>query len=187
MVNNQINKEIIDERVGKGLTTAEAIEIKKKVGPNKLPEKKPRSIFSIFMAQFKNPLIYIITIAAIISIILAQYEDALIIGVVIAVDCVVGFLQEYKAEKTMTVLQGLLKPTAFVIRDGNVSELEISEIVPGDLVMLRSGDKIAADGNITESVTLSINEAILTGESEPIMKRVSDRAFMGTIVPVEDL
>jgi len=164
------------------LTSQEASELRRKYGLNKLPEKKPRSPLSILAAQFKNPLIYIITIAAIISVILAQFEDAIIIIVVIAIDSIVGFFQEYRAEKTMSALRNLLKPMARVIRNGDPVELETIEIMPGDLVMVGPGDKIAADGSFLETVNLGINEAILTGESEPILKKIDDPAFMATTV-----
>jgi len=165
-----------------GLSNAEAAQLKSKFGLNKLPEKKARSPITILATQFKNPLIYIITVAAIISIIIGSYDDAIIIGVVIIIDAVVGFFQEYKAEKTMTALRGLLKPLARVIRDGEVKEIDVTEIVPGDLVMLNPGDFVAADGKVIETANLSLNEAILTGESEPIMKRLDEDVYMGTIV-----
>ncbi|NMC04695.1 MAG: HAD-IC family P-type ATPase [Candidatus Lokiarchaeota archaeon] len=165
-----------------GLTRVEAIKRLSLHGPNSLPEKKTRGVFAIFIAQFKNPLIYIITVAAIISLVLSQFEDAAIIGIVIAVDCIVGFFQEYKAEKTMIALRGLLKPITKVIRDGEICEIENAGIVPGDIVMLNPGDKVAADGTLVEIANLSINESILTGESEPIFKRLGENAFMGTTV-----
>ncbi len=165
-----------------GLSSAEAIRLKKQFGPNKLPEKKGRQWYEILWTQFKNPLIYIITAAAIISIWIQEYTDAIIIGIVIVIDCIVGFFQEYKAEKTVSALRDLLKPIARVIRDGEVKDIDVSDIVPGDLVMLNPGDKVAADGKILETVNLSLNEAILTGESEPIMKKLDEEVYMGTIV-----
>ncbi|NHI92708.1 MAG: HAD family hydrolase [Candidatus Lokiarchaeota archaeon] len=173
---------IIEEQTRNGLTSEEALERKEKFGPNKLPEKAGRKPIVIFFAQFKNPLIYIITVAAIISLLLLQFEDAIIIGVVIILDCVLGFFQEYRAEKTMQVLRKLLKPLAHVIRDGKVCEIEITEIVPDDIITLHPGDRVAADGEIIEAINLGINEAILTGESEPIIKKKDDKVYMGTTI-----
>jgi len=166
----------------KGLTTAESIERIKKFGYNILPESAKRGPLTIFLSQFKNPLIYVITVAAIISIALTEYEDAAIIIVVIFLDCAMGFFQEYKAEKTMTFLKGLLKPIIRAIRDGNVVEVDVAEIVQDDIVMLNPGDKVPADGKILEGINLSVNEAILTGESEPIIKQTDDIAYMGTTI-----
>ncbi len=165
-----------------GLSSAEAVRLKNQFGPNKLPEKRGRRWYEILWTQVKNPLIYIITVAAIISIIIGELTDAIIIGIVIVIDCIVGFFQEYKAEKTISALRSLLKPIARVIRDGEVKDIDVSEIVPGDLVMLNPGDKVAADGKVLETVNLSLNEAILTGESEPIMKKLDQEVYMGTIV-----
>ncbi len=164
-----------------GLTSTEVAERRKQFGPNKLPEKEGRGPVTIFFAQFKNPLIYIIGAAAIISLILQEWTDAIIIIIVILLDSIVGFLQEYRAQKTVAALRRLLKEKAKVIRDGKLVELETTEIVPDDLVAVNPGDKISADGKLVESINVSINEAILTGESEPIQKLAGDKAFMGTI------
>ncbi|MFX1284790.1 MAG: HAD-IC family P-type ATPase [Promethearchaeota archaeon] len=167
-----------------GLGLDEVFERQQQFGKNVLPRRKKRAPLSIFFTQFKNPLIYIITVAALISFILEQYEDTLIIGAVILLDTAIGFFQENKAENTMETLRNLLKPTTRVIRDGKIEEVESVEIVPDDLVVIHPGDKIPADGTIIETVNLSLNEAILTGESEPIFKNLIDanRVFMGTTV-----
>jgi Ca2+-transporting ATPase len=166
----------------KGLTSEEAKKRLNLFGPNKLIEKKKRTALSILVSQFKNPLIYIITVAALISIILKKYDDAIIIGIVIIIDAIVGSYQEYRAEATMNALKGLLKPVAHVMRDNIIREIEVSEIVPGDCVIINSGDKIPADGELIESISLGLNEAILTGESENIIKNINDKVFMGTSV-----
>jgi len=164
----------------KGLTPTQVQERQRTFGPNKLPEKKGRSILNICLSQSKNPLIYIITVAALIAVILAEYNDALIIAIVILLDTIVGFLQEYKAEKAVVALRSLLRPTAKVIRNDQMIEIDVSEIVPDDIVAVNDGDKIAADGTLIEAVSLHINEAILTGESEPVVKNPGDDIFMGT-------
>lgn len=166
----------------KGLTTEEAKQRLNQYGPNKLIEKKKRTVISIIVSQFKNPLIYIITVAACISILLKKYDDAIIIGIVILIDAIVGAYQEYRAEATMDALKGLLKPVAHVLRDNSIKEIEVVDVVPGDIVILNSGDKISADGELIESVNLALNESILTGESENILKNINDTVFMGTSV-----
>jgi len=171
-----------DNYFKKGLTSAEASERLKKFGLNKLPETKRRSPLTILAAQFKNPLIYIISVAAAISLILAEYADAAIILVVIILDCMMGFFQENKAESTMTFLRGLLHPIARVIRDEFVVEIDVAQIVVDDIVLLNPGDKTPADGKILEAISLSANEAILTGESESILKKPDDMAYMGTVI-----
>jgi Ca2+-transporting ATPase len=166
----------------KGLSINEVLERQQQFGKNKLPKREKRRPISIFFSQFKNPLIYIITVAAVISFLLEQYEDTLIIGAVILLDTVIGFFQENKAEETMETLRNLLRPTTKVIRDNRIQEIDIIEIVPDDLVTIHPGDKLPADGELKEAVNLSINEAILTGESEPIFKNIQDNngIFMGT-------
>jgi Ca2+-transporting ATPase len=166
----------------KGLTSSEVAERRKRFGLNMLAEKKGRSALAIYVSQFRNPLIYIISVAFVISFVLMEYEDALIIGVVILLDSVLGFGQEYRAEKTVVALRRLLRPTARVIRDGETVEIEASMIVPDDIVAANPGDRIAADGELIEAVNLSLNEAILTGESEPVAKDAGDVVYMGTTV-----
>ncbi|NHJ01742.1 MAG: HAD family hydrolase [Candidatus Heimdallarchaeota archaeon] len=163
-----------------GLNSTEVIKKKAIYGENRLPEKKGRSTFMIYISQFKNPLIYIISLAAIISLLLEQYEDTFIIICVILLDTVIGFFQEYKAEQTMVALRNLLKPIAKVIRDGKILEISTTELVPEDIVIINQGDKFPSDGILIESLNLSVNEAILTGESEAIVKATKDLVYMGT-------
>jgi Ca2+-transporting ATPase len=156
------------------------LERKRSFGLNKLPEKKGRTALTIYLSQFRNPLVYIITIAAFISVILAEYNDALIIGIVILLNTVVGFFQEYRAEKAVIALRRLIRPTAKVVRDDQMIEIDASELVPDDIVAINGGDKIAADGRLIQAVNLHVNEAILTGESESVAKDVGDTVYMGT-------
>jgi len=172
--------DVVGDLSKKGLSTSEVLERRKRFGTNTLPEKKGRSTLTIYVSQFKNPLIYIISIAAAISVLLGQYDDALIIAVVVVLDSILGFFQEHRAEKTVVALRRLLKPTARVIRDGSMVEIEASQIVPDDMVAVNPGDKIPADGKLVEAVNVNMNEAILTGESEPVVKRMGDIVCMGT-------
>lgn len=124
----------------------------------------------ILLGQFKSPLIYIILAAAGISLALGEVGDFGIIMAVVVVDVILGFVQEFQARRTYMALKGLLKPTTTVIRDGEHREVEVWELVPGDLVVLAMGDKVPADGDLLEATRLAVDEAILTGESEPVNK-----------------
>ena len=168
-----------------GLSTAEALQRLREVGPNALPEGKKASAWSIFFNQFKNPLIYVILAAALISLLMQEYGDFAIIMVVIAIDAVLGFIQEYQAQQTYSALKGMLKPTTTVIRDGVRQEIDVHDLVPGDLVLLNAGEHVPGDGEVLEALKLTVEEAILTGESEPVTKTTvadQNQAFMGTTV-----
>ena len=168
-----------------GLAKAEVLERRRQFGENRLPAEKITSVWSIFLNQVKSPLVYIILVAAGVSLAVKEYNDFSIIMAVVVIDVILGFFQEYKAQQTYTALKGLLKPTTTVIRDGERCEVEVWELVPGDVVLLNSGEHIPADGYITESTKLAVDEAILTGESEPVNKDETDgqnQVFMGTTV-----
>jgi len=163
-----------------GLSEAEVSERRSHVGPNKLPEEKRRTKLEIYVSQFRNPLIYVICVAGGISLLMGETNDAIIIGAVILLDSVIGFFQEYKSEEAVSALKSLVREKATVFRDGARREVDTEELVPGDIVIINDGSKIPADGQVRESVFLTVNEAILTGESEPIPKKQGDEAFMGT-------
>ena len=173
-----------------GLSTACVQERQKNYGMNVLPTEKPTSPWTILINQLKSPLIYIILFAAGVSLVVGELGDFGIIMAVVIIDVILGFIQEYQAQKTYTALKGLLKPLAIVIRDGKRQEVEISELVPDDLVLLQVGERVPGDGKLLESTKLSIDEAILTGESEPVSKYAiqtdtpdeSNQVFMGTTV-----
>ncbi|OGF20565.1 hypothetical protein A2316_00435 [Candidatus Falkowbacteria bacterium RIFOXYB2_FULL_38_15] len=167
-----------------GLKEKEVEKIRKKYGENLLPTKKGFSGFSIFLSQFKSPLVYILVIVGVVSFFLKEEIDALIVGAVILLNVLMGFAQEYKSQKTLDVLKRVLKPKTIVIRDGERREIETRELVPGDLIILQTGDKIPADGKLIEGVNLFVNEAMITGESEGIKKNIKGdiNLLMGTIV-----
>jgi len=169
----------------KGLTEKEVLELRKKYGENILPEKEKPSWFSILFSQFKSPLIYTLLLVAFISLVLKEYIDANLVGLVIILNVLMGFFQEYNAQKTLVALKKILKPQAIVIRDGERKVIEIRELEPGDIVLLNSGDRIPADGKLIEGVNLIVSEAILTGEEEAVGKAPEagkDLLFMGTTV-----
>jgi len=168
-----------------GLTSAQVLEQRRKCGENVLPSTKGPSVWAIFFGQFKNPLVYIILVAAGVSLVVREYSDFAIIMAVVVIDAILGFLQEYQAQRTYTALTGLLKPTTTVIRDGVRQEIDIRELVPGDLVVLNAGEHVPGDGQVVEGTKLTLDEAILTGESEPVTKSTTpdqDRVYMGTTV-----
>lgn len=178
-----------------GLDTADAKSRTQKEGENRLPEPKKVSLFSLFIKQFANFIVYILLGAAILSVVIGDYKDAVLIGIVIIVNSAIGFYQEYKAEKTLASLKKLASPTAKVLRNGQIDEIQTSKITVGDIVILEEGDLIPADLRLFESVGLEINEALLTGESSPSKKVASDlienkvsigdrlnMAFMGTTI-----
>ncbi len=172
-----------------GLTAAEVAARRRSYGENVLPATRAVSVWSILLSQFKSPLVYIILVAAAISLAVGELGDFAIIMAVVIIDAVLGFVQEYQAQRTYTALKGLLKPTTTVIRDGVRQEVEVRELVPGDLVLLSAGDRTPADGDLLEASKLAVDEAILTGESEPITKSAASadnatqgQVFMGTTV-----
>jgi len=165
-----------------GLADHDVITRRKQYGENRLPAEKPTSPLTILLAQVKSPLVYIILVAALVSLVAKEYGDFAIIMAVVVIDVILGFIQEYQAQKTYSALKGLLKPTTTVLRNGERREVEVWELVPGDLVLASAGEKIPADGVVLESIKLALDEAILTGESEPVTKATGQRAFMGTTV-----
>jgi len=168
------SNEIVRHEAVQGLSEAEAKRRLREYGENVLPTAKGPSAFSIFLSQFKSPLVYIILAAAIISLIVGERTDFFIIMVVVIIDAIVGFLQEYQAQRTYTSLKNLLKPTATVIREGVRREIELRELVPGDIAVLSAGERVPGDGKLIESVKISVDEAILTGESEPVSKKTDE-------------
>lgn len=153
-----------------GLGTKEALVRLKSFGFNRLPEKKRASAWKIFFRQFKSVLVYILLAAAVISIFLTEFVDFSVIVAAIFINIIVGFLQENKAEKELEKLQKILTFKAKVYRDGLLRQINSEELVPGDIVMLEAGDQIPADLRLFECNNLSALEAILTGESNPVIK-----------------
>jgi Ca2+-transporting ATPase len=168
-----------------GLTAAQVLEQRQKYGENRLPSARRASAWAIFFNQFKNPLVYIILAAAAISLAVGEYGDFAIIMAVVVIDAILGFVQEHQAQRTYIALKGLLKPTTTVVRDGIRQEIEVHELVPGDLVILNAGEHIPGDGQVLEATKLAVEEAILTGESEPIVKTEKEgqnQVYTGTTV-----
>src|SRR4030042_4945132 len=148
----------------KGLSESDIPALKKQFGENVLPEKEGLSSFQIFVSQFKSPLVYILLFAAFISLIFKEYIDLALIGVVVIFNSLMGFYQEYHAQRTLKALAKMLKPKSVVIRDGHKKRIESSQLLPGDLILLVSGDRVPADGVLIEGQDVLIQEAVLTGE-----------------------
>jgi len=166
----------------KGLSFEEVKDLQLKYGRNILPSEKAVSAVKIFFSQFTNPLVCLLLFTGIISLFLKKYLDIIFIFSVVFLNAIFGFIQEHKAQKTLQALKKLVKPIAKIIRDGKRQEINASELLPGDIVFLVSGDKIPADAEILESASFFVDEAILTGESESVEKKPGDEVFMGTIV-----
>ena len=179
---------------GKGITSQEALVRLGEFGKNELPDPKKISVVSIFLAQFKSPLIYVLLAAALISWFLDHMTDTAFISIVVLVNAIIGTIQEWKAEQSAKALQQLFRITATVSRDGKEIRIPAEELVPGDLVTLESGARVPADIRLFKVIDCAIDEAILTGESVPVTKKVytlpedtpvSDQvnmAFAGTTV-----
>jgi len=166
----------------RGLTTKEAKKRLEKFGPNALPENPPPSDFTIFIAQLKSPLVYILLVAGLVTFFLREYSDTIIIFFAVFVNTILGFLQERKASNALEALKKLIHPRANVVRNGKAQEIDVNEVVLGDIVVLHQGDKISADGEVVEANRFFASEAILTGESVPVAKKIKDSVFMGTVV-----
>jgi P-type Ca2+ transporter type 2C len=155
-----------------GLASAAVSERRRQYGPNELVEKKKKSPLLMFLAQFKDVMILILIAAAVLAGFVGDLVDTIAIFVIVVINAVVGFIQEYRAEKAMEALKKMAAPTATVLRDGVPGTVPASELVPGDLVILEAGRVVPADLRIIESAQLKIEEAALTGESVPVEKRV---------------
>jgi Ca2+-transporting ATPase len=153
-----------------GLTSSEANARLAKYGMNKLEGKPKKSLISLFLAQLKDMLIYVLLGAAIITLFIGEYVDAVIIILVVILNAVIGVVQEAKAEKAVEALQQMTTPKSLVRRDGEVKEINSEEVVPGDIIILDAGRYIPADLRLVESANLQIEESALTGESVPSSK-----------------
>ncbi len=167
-----IAKEILSKLKSskQGLTSEEAKIRLKKFGLNALPEEKKFSSLKILISQFKSPLVYILLIAAAISFLLGEFIDGSVILLAVFINTIVGFIQESKAEKALGKLKEMVEHKVLVLRDGIEKEIAAKFLVPGDIIILRAGDRIPADGRILEVREFRVNEASLTGESVPIDK-----------------
>lgn len=152
-----------------GLTLTEVENRLKEYGPNEI-EEKGKSILWMFSKQFLNSLILILLLASLVSFFLGEKIDAIIIVMIVLLMGIMGFAQEYSAEKTIESLKELASPTCIVVRNGREMEVQSSSLVPGDLIVLREGDRVPADSRLIYSEDLEVDESSLTGESVPVEK-----------------
>ncbi len=168
----------------KGLTTAESEERIAQYGENKLAEKKKKSPIIVFLEQFKDLLVIILLIAAIISGITGEWAGMGVIFAVIILNAILGTVQYLKAEKSLSALKKLSAPSAKVLRDGVVVTIPSEKVTIGDIVVLEAGDLIVADGRIIENYSLQVNESSLTGESTAVNK--TDMVLEGENIALGD-
>src|SRR3989304_3464121 len=156
-----------------GLSSEEAKKLLSEYGANELKEVKKKTPLGIFLDQFKDFMIMVLIAAAVIAGIMGDAADTAAIVIIVVVNSVIGFVQEYRAEKAMEALKQMAAPAAAVLRDGATVLIPTSSVVPGDIVLLEAGRVIPADLRILESAQLKIEEAALTGESVPVEKSIS--------------
>lgn len=160
----------LDVDIEEGLTTAEAESRHKTYGPNKLAEAKKDSPLAMFLKQFVNPLLIILMVGAAISGYTGHWVDAIAIFVIVLINATISFAQEFKAEQSLAALSAMVAPMATVRRGGDWLEVPALDIVPGDVLRIKAGDILAADVRLVEANRLQVEEAALTGESEPVDK-----------------
>ena len=173
-----------------GLTGEQARQALQKYGPNRLQEGKKTSLPGLFLSQFSDVITMVLIVATVVSYCLGEIEDSVTILLILLLNGILGFVQEFRTEKSMQALKKMAAPTANVVRGGEVAQIPAEEIVPGDLVMLETGDRVPADAVILEEKNLQLNESILTGESYPVQKSkgsaedigAEHMVYMGTTV-----
>ncbi|WKZ32552.1 MAG: cation-translocating P-type ATPase [Thermodesulfobacteriota bacterium] len=167
-----------------GLTQEEAARRLEEYGPNVLEEKKKRSVFAMFLDQFKDFMIIVLLAAAVVSGLIGEAADTIAIIVIVVLNAVIGFVQEYRAERAIAALKKMAAPSALVLRDGEPVAVPASMLVPGDIVILEAGNIVPADLRLIEAARLLSEEAALTGESAPVEKHT--RALHEKDLPIGD-
>jgi magnesium-transporting ATPase (P-type) len=164
---------------GSGLTVAEAVERLRRFGPNRLDPTPPVPTWRKLLAQFADPLVYLLLAAVAISLVTWGIEgahgvpfEAIVIAAILVANAVLGYIQEARTEQAVAALQRMAAPTSTVTRDGVHVRIPTSDVVPGDVLLLAEGDAVGADGRLIEAASLTVAEASLTGESEPVVKGV---------------
>lgn len=177
-------EEILSTSLEEGLSSNEALQRLEKYGPNELEQKGRKSVWAMFIEQFKDFMIIILIVAAVISGILGEVADAAIILAIVILNAILGVVQENKAEESLEALKKMSAPSAKVHRDGRPNVISSTELVPGDIVILETGDLVPADIRLVETSNLKIQEAALTGESVPVDK--DSRVLEDEDVPLGD-
>lgn len=183
----QLSKEEALERLhvtNNGLSSDQVQKLQEVHGKNALKESRKKSTLTVFLEQFKDLLVIILIIAAVISMMSDNVESTMVIFAVIILNAILGTVQHQKAEKSLDSLKSLSSPSAKVRRDGRKTEIDSLEVVPGDILLLEAGDLVVADGRILENYSLQVNESSLTGESTNVDKRME--ALHAEQVPLAD-
>ena len=167
-----------------GLTGVEAAQRLEQYGPNELQAAQRVSPWAILLEQFKNVLVIILLIATVLSLFLGHGIESIVIAIIVLFAVGLGFVQEYRAERAIEALRQMAAPTATVLRDGAESKVPAREVVPGDMILLHTGDRIPADARVIEAINLQVEEAALTGESVPVEKHT--RVLEKDDLPVGD-
>jgi magnesium-transporting ATPase (P-type) len=183
------------QSTSQGITSEEAKKRLQRYGSNSLPRAKPPSLAVIFMRQFVSPLIYVLVAAAVFSLVIEEWSDAAFITGVLLINAIIGTIQEFSAQRAASALQQLVTTQSRVLRDGDTFEIDAELLVPGDILLLESGEKIPADVRLLSTHDLEVDESLLTGESAAVLKQadavleadtfVGDRrnmVFAGTMV-----
>lgn len=168
---------------GVGLTAAEAGERLAKVGPNEIRREAATPPWRILLRQFMSPVIALLIVSSVLALGLGEVADGLAILTIVVLNGLIGFFQEYRAERAVLALRAMTAPRARVLRDGHATEITAGEVVPGDVLLLEAGDLVAADAQLVEVHGLTVNESALTGESLPVEK---DPAPLGDEVALAD-
>ena len=156
-----------------GLASDQVTQHLQRYGANTLPSKPPPGLFEVFLNQFKSPLIYVLVAAAAVSLLIGELSDAIFIAAVLLLNAGIGTMQEFSAQRSASALQKLMTTRVRVLRNGDTYEIDSEDIVPGDIVMLESGNRVPADMRIVDSHDLEIDESLLTGESAAVSKQAN--------------
>ena len=156
-----------------GLSSAEAAARLAEFGPNEIAEAGGPTAWRMLLNQFTSPVIYILIGAVVVSALIGEVIDAVVVAAILLLNAVLGFLQESRAERAIKALKKMASLKAVVLRDGSEKKIDAAEIVPGDVVLLQTGEKIPADSRLIEEIELEVQEAALTGESVPVQKDVA--------------
>jgi P-type Ca2+ transporter type 2C len=186
---------LIKSDLHSGLTALEATRRLEEYGPNELVQRGTKGPWAILLEQFTGIMIVILMISAVVSVILGETIDAIVILIIVLLNAILGFTQEYRAEQAMAAIKRMAVPHVRVRRDGRLQEITARELVPGDIILLETGNTIPADARLLEAVNLRVQESVLTGESEAVEKdpaplvqenpSLGDRInsiYMGTVV-----
>ena len=176
----------LNDELKLGLSHKQVKLLQKQYGANSLPQKSADSLWRIFSAQFTSPFIFVLLAAAMVSLLLGQMINGIFIFLVLLLNAVIGTIQEFSAQRAAEALKNMVPETASVIRDGNVQRLPSCELVPGDRVLLASGDKVPADLKLLQVQNLFINESILTGESLAASKHAATSSPIDSHAPLSE-